>query len=173
MIEVGCGTGATFPHYAASARVLAVDANPHMIAAARRAAVHTVAASIEVRAADAAALPCADESMDAYVATLVLCSVSDIDAVLREAFRVLRPGGALRLFEHVAASSALGDVAQRLANPVWTRIADGCHLDRDPVRAAQRTGFRIVAVDEVSAPVLPMVLVRAIRPLGTARGDAV
>lgn len=171
VVEVGCGTGATFPRYAASAHVLAVDANPHMLAAARTAARDAVA-RIKVRSADAVALPCADASMDAYVATLVLCSVSDLDAVLREAFRVLRPGGALRLFEHVAASSTLGRVTQRAANPAWTRIADGCHLDRDPVTAAQRAGFHIIAVDAVSAPVLPMVLVRAVKPRGDGQVDA-
>ena len=58
---------------------------------------------VDVRAATAEALPVADHSVDAVIATLVLCSVRDPEATLREVRRVLRPGGRFVFVEHVAA----------------------------------------------------------------------
>jgi ubiquinone/menaquinone biosynthesis C-methylase UbiE len=45
----------------------------------------------------------ADSSMDAAVCTLVMCSVSDVAATLKEVQRVLKPGGLFLFVEHVAA----------------------------------------------------------------------
>lgn len=70
-------------------------------------------------------------SFDTVVATLVFCSVPDWRAGLREAARVLKPGGLLLLAEHVRPRGALGVLAHRLT-PAWALVADGCHLDRDP-----------------------------------------
>ncbi|MCB1269771.1 MAG: class I SAM-dependent methyltransferase, partial [Microthrixaceae bacterium] len=77
VLDVGCGPGTNFEHYTASARVTAVDYNPGMVAMARASLASGRArlATIEVRQADATALPFEDASFDAYVSTLVLCSV--------------------------------------------------------------------------------------------------
>jgi SAM-dependent methyltransferase len=51
------------------------------------------------------ALPAANATSDAAVASLVLCSVPDQGRALAELYRVLRPGGELRFFEHVQADT--------------------------------------------------------------------
>jgi ubiquinone/menaquinone biosynthesis C-methylase UbiE len=90
------------------------------------------------------ALPVEDESMDAAVASLVLCTVPDQARALAEVRRVLRPGGELRFYEHVL-SRARGPAAfQRFADATfWPPIAGGCHMGRDTAPAIERAGFEI------------------------------
>ncbi len=79
----------------------------------------------------AEALPFPDNSFDAVVGTLVLCTVSDSALSLREVSRVLRPGGGFLFFEHVlGAPGSLLRLQHRLLSPLQERVADGCHLNR-------------------------------------------
>lgn len=169
VLDVGCGPGTNFEHYGPRARVTAVDYNPGMVDLARRTLAGMAAPHppIEVRQADAQALPFEDASFDAYVTTLVLCSVPDLDGAIAEAWRVLRPGGEIRLFEHVRSASAWRARVQGWLNPVWGYVADGCRLDRDTVEAVRRRGFEIVEEEHPRVPAepLPLVILRARKPL--------
>src|SRR5690242_6004104 len=85
---------------------------------------------IEIRTLMAERLPAEDDSVDAVVSTLVLCSACDPARVLREIRRVLKPGGRFVFLEHVAAPQGTRlRTVQRWIRPVWRRIADGCHPD--------------------------------------------
>jgi SAM-dependent methyltransferase len=165
VLEAGCGYGANFPYYPADVRVTAIEVNPHMLAGARAAAARSPAA-VEVVRGDAGRLDAPDATFDAYVTALVLCSVPDIARAAAEAFRVLRPGGEARLFEHVRAEGWRLRL-QRWLNPAWGLVADGCHLDRDPAAALRGAGFEEVRTESVqgSRGLLPMVLVRARKPV--------
>ena len=93
---------------------------------------------------DAAALPFADASFDTVVATFVLCSVGDVGQSLREARRVLRPGGTIRLLEHARARHrAIGAFQERSA-PAWARVSGGCRLDHDVLQAVRDAGLVVV-----------------------------
>lgn len=142
VVELGAGAGATFAHYpAAVSRVIAVEpAEPLRERAAEVAAGAKV--PIEVVPGRAEAIPVADHTADTVVASLVLCSVDDLDAVVREISRVLVPHGRVLFYEHVRAAGARGGL-ERAATPLWSRIAGGCHLDRDPVAAFERAGYRV------------------------------
>jgi ArsR family transcriptional regulator len=96
--DLGCGTGAVAAELAPRfARVVAVDQSGEMLRAARRRlAPHR---NVEVHEARLEALPLADASCDAALAVLVLCYLEDPAAALREAARILRPGGRLVVVE--------------------------------------------------------------------------
>jgi SAM-dependent methyltransferase len=152
VVEVGAGTGLNLPHYpSAVTEVLATEPDPHMF---RRLARVLRTASVPVRAqrTTAEALPVADGWADAVVCTLVLCSVSDLDASLTEAHRVLRPGGALLFYEHVrAVDPRLARWQDRFERP-WGLFAGGCHPNRDTVGAMEMTGFQVKELERFDMP---------------------
>ncbi|XP_071929086.1 uncharacterized protein [Coffea arabica] len=79
----------------------------------------------------AEALPLGDASVDAVVATLVLCSVKDVDLALQEIMRVLKPGGLCVFVEHVAAEDGtIRRFFQGILDPLQQFVADGCHFTR-------------------------------------------
>lgn len=102
---------------------------------------------MELLEADAEELPFEDESFDAVAATLVFCTIPDAERAIREARRVLRRGGELRLLEHVKMERSPISWAQQKATPVWRRLAGGCHLDRDTLGLIERSRFLVERVD--------------------------
>jgi ubiquinone/menaquinone biosynthesis C-methylase UbiE len=145
VLEIGAGTGANLPHYPrAVERLVLAEPDPHMLGRLRR-KPHPAAVR-DLVTADAAALPFADASFDFVVSTLVLCSVADPAAALREIVRVLRPGGALVYLEHVAAEEPGRLAWQRRIEPVWSAVAGSCHLTRRTGETIRDAG--LVVVDE-------------------------
>ena len=147
VVEIGAGTGLTFPHYPPTVEsVVAVEPDPHRRAMAVRAA-RGARVPIAVIGAVAEALPIDDDAVDAAVTSLALCSVSDVARALAELRRVLRPVGELRFFEHVIAERGPLRVLQRLAAPVYSRTPDGCHIARDTLASIACAGFAIEGCD--------------------------
>ena len=182
VVEVGCGRGRLFARYPATVtRLVAVepDADMRSVAAGVAAALPFPA---EVLDGDAGRLPLPDACADAVVFAEVLCSVPDQDQALAEARRVLRPGGELRLYEHVVAERAAGRLGQRIADAtVWTRVLGGCRTSRDTLAALRRAGFRTEGLRRVwsasgwlAAPAGPHILGRAtLTPTPPPRDHAV
>ena len=103
VVEVGCGDGANFPLYPTTVtEVVAVEPEPYLRAHAERAAA---SAPVPVTVIDGTAehLPLTNASVDAAVASLVLCSVPDPLQAVAEIVRVLRPDGTVHFLEHVLA----------------------------------------------------------------------
>lgn len=145
--EIGCGNGLNFAHYPVSVTgVVAVEPEPYL---RHRAAVAAAKAPVPIRvvAGTADALPCPDGLADGVVASLVLCSVPSVDAAVAEAYRVLRPGGELRLYEHVAAEGGRLARRQHLIAPLWSRFGGGCRPDRDPMVQIRAAGFTVMRVE--------------------------
>jgi ubiquinone/menaquinone biosynthesis C-methylase UbiE len=159
VIEVGAGSGANFAHYPASVgEVIAVEPERYLRERARQAAARApVSVSVVEGAADR--LPGEARSFDAAVAALVLCTVPDQSSALAELFRVLRPGGELRFYEHVVAHPKWESRFQRLADATfWPLLAGDCHLARDTTAAIEDAGFQIETCERFPfspAPFLP------------------
>jgi ArsR family transcriptional regulator len=96
--DLGCGTGSLSAALAPRVRrVIAVDRSAEMLRAARRRLGQ--AANVEIHEARLEALPLADACCDAALAVLVLSYLESSAPALREAARILRPGGRLVVVE--------------------------------------------------------------------------
>ncbi|TDB05187.1 malonyl-[acyl-carrier protein] O-methyltransferase BioC [Halomonas marinisediminis] len=149
ILDLGCGPGSWSQRladdYAPDARVIGLDIAPGMLEVAQRERgdkVHWVCA-------DAGALPLPDASLELVFSNLALQWCPDLDAVMAELYRTLRPGGR-------ALINTLGPETLCEVGFAWKR--PGRHaalLDfRSPEhyrKAACLAGFRRVAV-EVSRP---------------------
>ncbi len=122
--------------------MIAVEPEPYLRARAEHAAAN---AAVPVKVVDGVAdhLHVDDQSCDAGVASLVLCSVHDQAAALAELHRVIRPGGELRFYEHIRSDSPRFARFQRVIDVVWPHVAGGCHASRATLDAIEAAGFTI------------------------------
>jgi ubiquinone/menaquinone biosynthesis C-methylase UbiE len=152
VLELGAGRGANFGMLAADVSWIGLE--PHE--RTRKALVKRAAARLrswQVLAAPAERIPLPEASVDAVLSTVVLCSVSDLGAVLAEVRRVLRPGGRFVFFEHVAAPRGSRTLwLQRVATPVTRKFDKGCNPARDIGAAIQAAGFASVDLHRYVRP---------------------
>ena len=104
VLDLGCGTGvvaravATTPGFAG--RVTGIDVSPYLIEAATRLAKKEhIDQAVDFRTGDSQALHLADASYDAVIAHTLLSHVESPPAVLKEIFRIVRPGGMVGIFD--------------------------------------------------------------------------
>jgi ubiquinone/menaquinone biosynthesis C-methylase UbiE len=145
VVELGAGSGLNFAHYPDTVtEVIAIEPEPTLREVAAEAA-RGARAPIDVRPGTADELPIGDEEMDAAVASLVLCTVPDQGRALAELRRVIRPGGELRFYEHVIATTQPKRAILQLADRsgVWPALGGGCHPARDTAAAIRAAGFAI------------------------------
>jgi ubiquinone/menaquinone biosynthesis C-methylase UbiE len=167
VLDVGAGTGANLPYYTKDVeRLVLAEPDPHMrVRLERKLAAQELPA--EVTDGNLEALPFADDCFDVVVSTLVLCSVADPAASVREILRVLRPGGRFVFLEHVASDDPGRYRWQRRLEPLWRLLAGDCHVTRHTAQTIESAGLRLESCTRESMrKALPIV-----RP--TVRGVAV
>lgn len=156
ILEIGPGAGPNLGYYPHHCRWIGVEPNPFMHRYLHQAAARA-GLQIEIRLFPAENLPAANASVDAVVSTLVLCSVVDPEAVLKEILRVLKPGGRFVFLEHVAAAQGTPlRKVQRFIRPLWRRLADGCYPDRETAATIERAGFSSVQYQSFRLPLGPV-----------------
>lgn len=141
VVEIGPGAGANLEFFPPGVRWTGIEPNPFMHRYLQEKAGRLgLEVGLRQGTAEQTGLP--DGSADAMVATLVLCSVTDVAATLREVQRVLRPGGQFVFVEHVAAPRGTGTRrVQDWIRPVWNFVADGCNPNRETWVYLERAGF--------------------------------
>lgn len=147
VVEIGFGSGLNLPVLPSEVDVVyAVEP----AALARRLAARRIAAStarVEHVGLEGESIPLDDARCDSALSTFTLCTISDASRALAEVRRVLRPGGRLHFLEHGVAPDASVAAWQRRIEPVQKRLADGCHLTRDPAALVTAAGFEIERVE--------------------------
>ncbi len=152
VVEVGFGSGLNLPFYdpEKAERVIAVEPDPDMLRLARRQATHV---KLEIVEAYAENLPLSDGIADTVVVTYSLCTIPDPKAALAEIRRILKPGGRLLFIEHGRAEPRLLSRLQVILDGLWSRLAGGCHLTRDPLQLITDAGFTIQHLESQRFPV--------------------
>ncbi len=158
VLELGVGLGLNLALYDPDrvSAVIGVDPAAELRTVAL-AAPRDPRLALAVEDGDAQALPFEDRSFDTVVCTFTLCSVHTPAAALAEARRVLRPEGRLLFCEHGLAPDAGTARWQRRIEPIWKRIAGGCHLTRPISSAIAAAGFRIEDLDSMYVPKTPKI----------------
>lgn len=169
VLEIGAGTGTNFAYYPPTvAEVTAIEPEPrlrrHAEEAAAQAPVPVTVTGSTIETFSPA------EPFDAIVASLVLCSVQDPDAVVAQLFTLCKAGGELRFLEHVASAGLRGRMQQVADATVWPRLIGNCHTHRDTPATIAAAGFTIATVRHewtvpawVPMPVSEHVIGRAVK----------
>ena len=97
-------------------------------------------------------IPLDSHSADTVVLTFTLCTIPEWETALRQMKRVLKPGGKLLFCEHGAAPDEAVARWQNRVNPLWKKIAGGCHLNRNIPELISQAGF---SIRELEADYLP------------------
>jgi ubiquinone/menaquinone biosynthesis C-methylase UbiE len=138
---VGVGTGLNLDSYPADVSITGVDLSPGMLEHARRRAAAS-GRTVTLQVGDAHRLEFPDASFDTVVCTFSLCAIPDERRAIAEMWRVLRPGGRLRLADHVVSTSAPVRLVQRMLELVTIPMA-GENFRRRPVVHVRDQGFEI------------------------------
>ncbi|KAM4882241.1 thiol S-methyltransferase TMT1B [Thomomys bottae] len=150
LLELGCGTGANFQFYPPGCKVTCLDPNPNFKKFLTKSMAENRHLQYErfVVACGEDMKQLADGSMDVVVCTLVLCSVQSPKRVLKEVQRILKPGGMLLFWEHVAEpQGSWAHKWQHILEPTWKHIGDGCHLTRETWKNLENAGFAEVQME--------------------------
>src|SRR5438093_10785426 len=147
ILEIGIGTGFNLRHYSDQAQqVIGLDPSAKLLSMAAEADRRS-GLSVELVKGSAEAIPMGDNTIDTVLTTWTLCTIPDVKRALSEMRRVLKPGGRLLFVEHGRSPEHKVQRWQDRLNPIWKRIAGGCHLNRSVNHLIEVAGFRIERLD--------------------------
>ena len=144
VLEVGVGTGLNMRYYdkclVSSITALDPALELHPLARER---IAQAGLDVELLGLSAEQIPLPDASFDTVLITYTLCTIPQPLAALREMRRVLAPGGRLLFCEHGRAPDESVRRWQDRLDPLWGKVAGGCHLGRDIPALLHAAGFAL------------------------------
>ena len=146
VLELGSGTGINFPLYNNVVTVTAIEPSKPMIDRSLTKQKSAVV-PIEIVHGSAENLPFGDHTFDTVVATLVFCTIPNVEKAIQELKRVCKPDGKILLFEHVKMENTILSKLQESLTPFWKKICDGCCLNRETLKAFINQGLKIERVE--------------------------
>jgi SAM-dependent methyltransferase len=157
-LEIGFGTGLNLLHYPpAVSRLVALEPEP-MLADRVERRIATARMPVEqVRLAAGRHLPFDDASFDTIVTTWTLCSIADLDGVLKEIRRVLKSDGCYLFCEHGRSDDPRAARIQDLLNPIQRVVGRGCNINRPIDTLIRKAGLELFALDRFVMPGVPRV----------------
>jgi len=155
VVEIGIGSGLNLPHYDAGkvSKVIGVDPDEQMWKAGRD-RIRKSAVPVERVGLSGEQVPLDKHMADTVLVTYSLCTIPDAVAALHEMRRILKPGGRLLFVEHGAAPEESVRKWQGRIDPVWKRLAGGCHSGRPIPKLLEQAGWKIGDMEEgyISGP---------------------
>ena len=153
VLEVGIGSGHNLPLYDTNRveHLWGIDPSPEMWGLARERA-RELSFDVEFVEASAEQMPLEDDSADTVMVTYSLCTIPDAAAALGEIRRVLRSDGQLIFCEHGLAPDQQVSRWQNRLQPIWGRLAGGCHMNRAIPELIEAGGFEIQELETMYIP---------------------
>lgn len=132
VLEIGIGSGQNLPHYRADKvrKIIGVDPDDYIW---KRSEARRAACSIDIERIGLSGeeIPLEKNTADCVVVTYSLCTIPDPVKALHEMKRILKPGGKILFSEHGKAPDSKVHKWQNRIDPLWKRLAGGCHSGRD------------------------------------------
>lgn len=156
VLDVGIGSGLNIPCYNKSKikHVYGLDPSKELLEIAKPVAEKNQLA-IEFLQCEAENIPLPDNSIDTVLITYTMCTISNVSLANSEIIRVLKNDGKLLFCEHGLAPDKKVANWQKRINPIWTKIAGGCNLDRDIPNLITSSGLKIDNMEEMYLPSTP------------------
>lgn len=143
VLEIGVGTGLNIPFYDPQHvdYLWGLDPSAEMWSIAQKNA-RQYQLEVEFIQSGAESIPLDNNSADTVVMTYTMCTIPQIQTAMDDIKRVLKPGGKLIFCEHGTAPDESVLRWQNRLNPIWKKLAGGCHLNRPIPALLEQSGFR-------------------------------
>nr|XP_042903355.1 methyltransferase-like protein 7A [Parasteatoda tepidariorum] len=155
ILEIGIGPGSNLRFYPENSNLTALDVNPSFIEIFNKNKKYYPQISFKRTVLNFGEdmKDINDSSFDVVISTHTLCSVKNVELVIKEVKRVLKTGGKYIFMEHVVfPKNEGGYLIQNLMDPLWPILFGGCHVNRDITGTIKNAGFSDLHHD-VSYPV--------------------
>ncbi len=153
VVEIGIGSGLNLPHYYAEnvTKIIGIDPDEHIW---RRSEKRRAACPVPVErlGLSSESIPLKSAMADTIVVTYSLCTIADSVKALKEMGRVLKPGGQILFTEHGKAPDASVAKWQKRIDPLWKKLAGGCHSGRDIPALFAAAGLNITELNQAYIP---------------------
>ena len=159
VLDVGFGTGLSVAEYPADVQVVGIDVSAGMLAIGRRFARDT-GHEAEVEVMDAEHMAFDDGVFDSVAFNLCLCTIPNPGAAIREALRVVKPGGPMVFLEHVRSHLLPVALVQEAINPVMV-VWQADRFNRRTADVVRRCGVEVLSVDRWWLGVFNLIVGRA------------
>ena len=146
VLEIGMGSGLNLPHYDGISGLIGLEPSEELQNLAEDMLIQTHFPS-EMLTGSAEDIPLESNTFDTVVMTWTLCSVTDPVLALSEIKRVIKPGGKVIFAEHGKSPDQNIRKLQKTLNPLWSRIAGGCQLNREIVDLYESSGFKFKSME--------------------------
>ena len=158
VLEIGIGSGLNLPSYDGSKvdRLIGLDPSEASWELAGERA-KDLPFEVEFIGLPGEEIPLDDNSVDTVVVTFSLCTIPDPVKALQGMARVLRSGGELLFCEHGLAPDESIRKWQARINPIWSKIAGGCNLNRDIPGILNTGGFEVAELEQMYLPSTPRI----------------
>jgi len=145
VLEIGSGSGINFPLYRNVDKVDAIEPSSLMVEKSfKRQQLATVPIECHQQSAENLLFP--DNTFDTVVSTLVFCTIPNPEMALKEIKRVGKENATFLFFEHVKMDQPFLAKTQEVLTPLWKKVCDGCHLNRDTLKLIEEAGFQVLEV---------------------------
>lgn len=144
VLEIGIGSGLNLPLYNPHhvRKIIGLDPDENMWKRSRKRRIG-FPIPIERVGLSGEQIPLNNQCVDTVLVTYSLCTIPDPIAALKEMRRVLKPEGKLLFLEHGEAPDERTRQWQKRIDPIWKRLAGGCHSGRPILHLIEESDWYI------------------------------